>query len=269
MARPVADIFAEIDAEKAKYAELNALDSPSQSAVYRRWMYITATAIHYFERLLDLFKGEMEETIRRGAIGNADWYVRKAFEFQLGDDLTVTFDGLLGYAVINPEKRIIKRASALRQGGVATLKVATEDGSGNVIPLNMLQLNAFTDYINNIMFAGSSINVVSLPPDLLDLKAEVYYNPLFFAANVQANVISAVQNYLRNLPFDGVLRVSAVQDAIQAVEGVTDVRITTIRARANATPSFTNIVRTYLPVAGYIDIDPAFPLATSFTLLPE
>lgn len=269
MARSIADIKASILAKKADYTELSVLDSPSATAIWNLWAYIGAYLVHYFETLQDAFKSEIEETIRLGVVGRGEWYVSKAYDFQYGDDLKVIND-VLQYELIDESKKIIKRASYTKESGTLTkLKVATENVGDNIIGLSSPELVAFTDYLNNIMFAGSQITIVSANTDLLRLTATVYYNPLFALDALKPKVETAIKDYLKALPFDGVVKVSSLIDAVQAVDGVTDFTIQTINAKSNA-GSYAPVVRVYQAVAGYIQIDETtYPLATNLTYVVE
>lgn len=271
MAKTIAEIEAEIDAKKAEYTELDNLNSPSLVAVWKRWRFIVAFFTNYIWQLIDAYKLEIEDIIKKGVAGRGDWYVAKAYQFQYGDNLTV-IDNVLQYATVDVEKQIVKRASYFNDTTanppVIKLRVATENIGGSIEALSAAQLTAFTDYIQSIMFAGTRIDIISQATDLLKLIATVYYNPLFDLATLKVSVEQAIVNYLKNLPFDGIVKTSAIVDAIQSVAGVTDVVITTIQAKAFNT-SYANVNRVYATVAGYIQIDPAFPLSANLTYIPE
>lgn len=271
MAKTIAEIEALIDAEKAKYTELSTLNSVSVVAIWKRWRYIVAFFTNYIWQLIDAYKVEIETIIKNGIAGRGEWYVQKAYEFQFGDNLSVV-DNVLQYEVIDIAKNIVKRASYFNDTTanppIIKLRVASEDSGSNIIPLSAPQLTAFTDYVNSIMFAGVRIDIISQATDLLKLIANVYYSPLFDLTTVRTNVEIAINNYLKNLPFDGQVRISALTDSIQAVEGVSDVLITTIQAKATA-GSYANVTRVYNTVAGYIQIDSAFPLSTNLTFIAE
>jgi hypothetical protein len=272
MAKTIAEIEAEIDAKKAEYSELSTLSSPSLVAVWKRWRFIIAYFTNYIWQLQDAFKLEIEEIIKKGVAGRGDWYVAKAYEFQYGDNLAVV-DNVLQYPTIDDAKKIIKRASysndTTQNPPVIKLRVATEDVAGNIVGLGSPQLTAFTDYVNSIMFAGTRIDIISQATDLLKFIATIYYNPLFDLESLKVKVELAIKNYLKNLPFDGQVKTSAMVDAIQAVEGVSDVVVTTIQAKTNA-GSYANVVRVYNTVAGYIQVDEAnFPLSSTLTYQVE
>ena len=267
MARTIQEIQTAILAEKAKHSVLNSLNSPSATAIWQLWVYVTAVCVYEFEKLLDLYKAEIEQKNRNAIVGRASWYAAKALEFQYGDSLVVV-DGVVRYATLDPSKQIVKRA-ACKGGANSILKVATLNGSGGVMPLDNSQLAAFTDYVSNFMFAGTNLVILSQATDLLRLTLEVYYDPLLAVDTVKANCIVAIENYLANLDFNGILKVSALEDAIQAVAGVKDVFIQTIEAKENA-GVYAPVVRAYQTVAGYIQIDTAtYPLATNLTMIAD
>ncbi len=267
MARTIQEITASILAEKAKYNALSVLNSPSDTAIWRLWVDVTAACVYEFEKLLDLFKAEIEQKNRDAVVGRAAWYAAKALEFQFGDSLTVV-DGVVKYTTPDTSKQIVKRA-ACKGGANSVLKVATLNSSGQVVPLNSTELAAFTDYVSNFMFAGTNLTIISQATDLLRLTLEVYYDPLLAVDTVKANCITAIETYLATLDFNGILKVSALEDAIQAVAGVKDVFIQTIQAKQH-TGSYASVERVYQTVAGYIQIDNTnFPLATNLTMIAD
>jgi uncharacterized phage protein gp47/JayE len=71
--------------------------------------------------------------------------------------------------------------------------------------------------------------------------------------SIQDSVKLALTNYLNTLPFDGVILISKLQDAIQGVEGVNDVVINEVRARGDNT-IFSNasiVTRQWTTLSGY------------------
>lgn len=267
MARTIIEIQTSILNEKNKYAVLAGLNSPSSVAIWRLWVYVIAVCIHEFEKIMDIFKAEIEDKNSKAIVGRASWYAAKALEFQYGDSLTVV-DGVLKYATIDESKKIVKRA-ACKAGVNATLKVATTDSGGNIVGLDTAQLAAFNDYVSNFMFAGTNLTVQSQNTDYLKVVVDVYYDPLLFSDVVKNKVIIAINSYLANLDFNGGVKLSALQDAIQAVEGVTDVDFVDVQAKTN-TGSYATVTRFYQTVSGYIQIDnDNFPLSTTITMIAD
>lgn len=276
MARTEDEIFNSIVAKKNATTELATLNSPSTTAIWRKWAYITASAIYALERLYDTFTAEIVEINRTNKVGRADWYVQEAKNFQFGYDLQY-IDNVYKYAVIDEVAKIIKRASQSTEtiiyGGsipirVTTIKVATTDAGGNIVALSAPQKAAFDVYIDRNMFAGSYIKTLSANTDFIKIIAKIYYNPLFVADTVKANVATALSNYLANLDFNGeVLRTDLIIEARKVV-GVEDFEITTLEVRTNA-GSFAAMGISYIPVAGYIAADALFPIANNLTMIPK
>ena len=201
----------------------------------------------------------------------AFWYAARAKEFQFGDLLQAT-DGPVQYAVVDTSKRIINAAAVkeLVSGAASILiiKVAKESGL-QLTALSNAELTAFKGYINSIRDAGVVVQVVSQNADLLKLQLDIYYNAIVPIADIQANVEVAIIKYLKSLPFDGVFRVLSLVDAIQQVEGVVDIK--TVLAEATTayttTPNYVPIDVFYETVAGYINVDPNFPLTSQINFI--
>ena len=77
--------------------------------------------------------------------------------------------------------------------------------------------------------------VTSTPADLLSIRATIYYQGQF-AGVIKTNVITAIRTFLSSIPFNGKMKLTDLQEAILAVQGVNDVLFDDVRARDNATP---------------------------------
>lgn len=235
MARSIAQIQAEMDAEQALQTGLSGLNSPSQTAIYTLWKYIISSAIWAHEKLWDLFKVELETIVDNAQIGTDSWVQAQAFKFQYSatDPQIVSLVNFVpSYPVVNTDLQIITRCSVKTlPNKVVSVKVAKSDPPS---ALSATELSSFRGYLDDISFAGVQYNAVSLASDKLYLDAEIFYNGQYSTV-ISGNVIAAINNYLSNIPFDGYVRVSALYDAIQSVAGVTDVIINDMAIRADAT----------------------------------
>lgn len=273
MARSIATIKAQILAEKNTQAALSGLNSPSQVAIYTSWIFIQAVTINLFEQILDIYKAYVEDVTSKSFTGSPKWIQDKVFKFQYdatNPQVTQLIDFVPSYPVINPSLRIITRCSvktnALNQ---VFVKVAKQDPP---VALNGTELASLTGYLSQggngtlsgygtgIGFAGISTTVQSFTSDKLYLNAEIFYDGQY-ATVIQTTVIAAIDNYLANLPFDGSVKVISLVDAIQSVPGVTDIVITDLAMRPDATPfanktflilSKTEILSVYPTFAGYV-----------------
>ncbi|EAY30946.1 baseplate J/gp47 family protein [Microscilla marina] len=267
MARTLTQIRNELLAAKAAEPKLDALDSPSNFAIWRLWLYVVAMAVWTLEQLFDRHKAEVEARLAQSIFGSAEWFVLQATKFQYGDDLIRNANGALGYAQVSPEKQIISQAAISVASGndnVATLKVAkTVDGQPG--QLSAGELAAARAYIDRLQPPGAYVVVNSLPGDTIKISLEVYYNPLLEPAPFKTSIETAIKQHLANLPFDGKILKSKIVDAVQAVAGVEDVVITLFEAKASG-ETYTPVNRVYIPKSGYIKLDNAHPLKDHLTL---
>ncbi|MCD6017274.1 MAG: hypothetical protein K0S53_395 [Bacteroidetes bacterium] len=236
MSRTINQIKQTLDDAQALQPELSALNSPSQTSIYNLWKYITAVAIWIHESLLDLFKAEIETTISKAPVGTESWVTQKCFDFQYDSttpQIVQMVDFVPNYDPIDDTKKIITRCSVKTlPNKIVTVKLAKEEPP---VPLTTPELNSIQGYLDDISFAGVQYNTTSTSPDYLYLNAEIFYNGQY-AAIISATTITAINNYLSTIPFDGQVRIASLEDAIQAVGGVTDLVISDLALRANAVP---------------------------------
>lgn len=236
MARTIPEIQAQMDAEQALQTGLSGLNSPSQSAIYTLWKYITSASINLFEQLLDIFKTEIETIVYSAPIGTNQWLKSKALEFQYSATtpqvVAVASDYTIAYNPIDTDLQIITRCSVKTLSNQnVSVKVAKSDPP---TALSATELNSFKGYLTDICFAGIQYNAISVASDKLYVQADIYYNGQY-ASVISANVIAGLNSYMANIPFDGYVRISAIEDAIQNVTGVTDVVIKDVAIRSDTT----------------------------------
>lgn len=258
MARTISEIFDSIQAARLADPALAELNSPSATAIHRLWSYVTAVVLWAHEQLWQRHKADVELILARAKPGTAQWYADQALLFQEGDEL-LTDDAGIHYAAGSTGARIISRAAAIENEltGRLFIKVA-KDGptAGTLAPLTAGQLTQVRGYFDRKGFAGVRKEVVSRAADRLKVGAQVYYDPLIDVPGLQLKVQASIRAYLAALEFDGLLYLARLQDAIQAVPGVKDVKLTTVSARAGNGPA-TLITRVYETQAGYIVEDEA------------
>lgn len=269
MSRTITEIHNELIQAKEAEPKLDVLDSPSNFAVWRLWLYIIAVAIWTHEQLFERHKKEVETQIAQNIFGSAEWFILKTKEFQLGDDLVRDANGGLKYATVSPEKRIVSQAAiatAVGSGsGSATIKVAKKDSSGESTQLSANELAALRGYIDRLQPPGSYITVNSLPGDTVKVSLEVYYNPLLEAEQLKSDIEAAVTFYLSNLPFNGKILRSKLADVVMALPGIVDVVVTLFQAKTSG-GTYQEIVRAYIPESGYIKLDAAHLLKDNISL---
>lgn len=268
----VQSIRQEVYDELASDNDLGLLNSPSRTS---RWNLV-ADVVAFISWLLHgtwiRYEKRLKEAAAKAIPHTAFWYATKAKEFQLGDTLDAT-DGTVVYPVIDPTKQIVKAASVkeVLSGNLSLLiiKVAKESGA-QLVALSNAELLAFEGYINTIKDAGVVTQAISQNADLLKLEQDIYYNPIIPLATIRAAVDAAILAYIQNLPFDGVFRVISLEDAIQSVTGVIDIntKVCEISTNYNTNPNFQAVEVFYETFAGYLNIDPNYPLSSQLNFIP-
>lgn len=229
MARTISEIQAEIIAAKEADANLAVLTSQSKTAIWVLWTYVVAVGIWTLEKLFDSHKSEVQTIIYNMKPHSLPWYANKAKDFEYGQDLPPDTDkydntGLTDEEI--EESKIVAYASVTEADRNLRVKVA-KDGGTDLEPLEAQELASFSEYMNRIKDAGVFLTIESLPADSLRLNLDIYYNPLVmdsFGARIDGTasqpVKDAITQYLKNLPFNGVLVSAYLIDALQAVDGV-------------------------------------------------
>jgi hypothetical protein len=272
MARTIQTIYNEIVAAKEANADLETLDSTSATAIWRLWAWITATILFTVETMHDLFRAEIDGMIATKIPGTLPWYQSICFSFQYGDGLVFS-GGVYGYAILNEEARIIDQCSVREAADGLVIKVA-KDVNGELEPLTTEEENSFQAFIQAVKFAGTHTRVINIEGNKLQLSGIIYYDPLLINADGTSKadgsrpVDTAIENYLRALPFDGRLKRTALNDAILAVSGVFDLKLTILKHKY-AEYEYQDIDVSHVPESGYFRIDALFPLNGSFTYTPH
>lgn len=212
-----------------------ALTSSSMSAIYRQFTYIVAVAIWTLETLFDLHTSENQTAIFNQKSGRLSWYRTMALKFQYGFDLVTDHDYFDNTGFTDEQikaSKIIKYAAVNEavQSSRVILKIAGES-EGVLSPISEEQREAFDAYINEIKWAGVKVTTINYLPDRLFLSIQIKRDALVLneqgmsRANGNYPIIEAIQQFMRQLPFDGELRLSALVDRLQVVEGVKDATI--------------------------------------------
>ena len=283
MARELTEIYNELVAEKNTFTTLNGLQpaiddsqtllndlsTTSKVAIWRLVFFVVAVGIWTHENIFDLHKAEIEALAAEFIGGTVEWFQFECLKFQLGDTLQF-INQKFSYPIIDETKQIVDRCAIDEVAGQLRIKVAKLDPTLPV-PLSTPELNAFKAYVDEIKFAGVNVFVTSGIADQVRLTMKVVYNPLALSATGEDidnpgvfPVEDAITAHVSNLPFTGVLNLTSLTDSVHAVGGVVDPILLTIDAKFGALP-YAAVVENYKADAGYLEIDPAFPLNTSIT----
>lgn len=274
MARSVTQIQQEILNEISNDSTLNTgLTSTSTTAFYRVFTYVVAVAINLLEIFTDKFKREVTNIRNQAIPATEEWFVWRAKRFQYDPNtpqiLKINDDYSIDYETIDETKQIVTVASCITlPDRTVSLKVAKGE-QGNLEALNSQELDSLISYFQKLRSAGQQVVTVSLNPDKIYISGEIYYDGQYLQQDVLSEIENNINDYLTNLEFDGTVRYQKVVDAIQAAEGVKDLRINEMAGYQDGQvfSNRTKFDRIYNPAAGYLVISDDSPLENSLQLI--
>lgn len=237
MARSVAVIHkGMLDDIASNEVLLSKLNSLSLYAVYRNFTYIVAVAIYVFEGFFDLHRVEIDNKIINQKSGRLSWYRTMALAFQFGFDLVPDkdyFDNGNATAEVIAASKIIKYAAVTEatESSRVILKIAGET-DGELSPFtNPAQVEAIEYYVDEFRIAGVIVTIINYAADQLYLNLQIKRDALLIDAtglsilNGNYPVNEAIAEFMKELPFNGELRLSALIDKLQLIPGVVDATV--------------------------------------------
>ena len=232
MARTVAQIKQSMLDAKNADPTLSTLTSTSQTAKWNLYYFIVASCIAIFEQLQDIFKTELETIASTAAPSTPQWTRNKVLAFQTGDVAELnTTTYVIEYPTINTANQILTRCAVVTAPNRTVLiKVAKSDPP---TPVSVGELAELQSYVETFNPAGIAFTLINDNSDKMEVAATIYYNGQYSAV-IATNVVAALNNYMANLPFNGVISTQAVVDAMQAVEGVISVSLARILVRKHS-----------------------------------
>ncbi len=231
-------------------------------------MYIVASSIWVLEKLFDTHKKEVSEMILQMKPHSLRWYVDRAKQYRHGMSLLPDSDEygdkdedgkeLTDEAIA--AMQIVKYASACENETKVELKIAKEDG-GELKPLDEEEFKGFCYYLSEIKDAGVTIEVINERAYLLQLKIEVYYNPMVLNgkgesfATGQEPVKEKIKEFIKNLPFNSEYRNQSLLNSLQEVEGVEIVKLINAQEKSPSASEWNTISVNRVPYSGYYKYD--------------
>jgi len=281
MARSIQEVFDAAVTEGIRLAtDANLPDvvtmfgNTSRVAIWKILFYAVAFIIHALEVIYDLFRAEIDNDISLLKPHSARWYANIAKLFQYGFNLVAESDYYDNTGLTQDQitaAQIVAYAAVVEQQRGIRIKVAKIVGN-DLGALASNELDAFSEYMEEVKDAGIKLLITSGVADDLKSTLRMFYNPLVLAADGSridgtdpSPVQTAFNNYLKNLPFNGIFAPSLMVDQLQAVDGVVLVKDDLWQARYGAL-DYTNIDVQYNPDAGYLRIDPS---NLAITFIPQ
>ncbi|WP_053405004.1 hypothetical protein [Persicobacter sp. CCB-QB2] len=228
MAREITEIQQELE------QNINdVFETPSQSdaADWKLWSYIWAHAIWAFENIMQIFQNDVDMIINTKRYGTLAWYYDRIMEFQGADDgagfegdkLIVDEHGRIVFEVQDETRRIISRASVQEISGGIAVKLA-KMVDDELEQLSPQELNAFEQYLRNVKYPGTAVNLISLSADIIRYDLNIYYDPHYSAVTVQQNIEAAIEQYRWVVGFDARFYKQQFAEYLMRVEGLISMR---------------------------------------------
>jgi len=221
--------------------------------------YYSALSEQNYVRLYNELSAIRDSTPTR----SAGRWAYDAVQFQYGDSIINTAETgwVPGYAIIDVTKQVISHATVSSFDGNILIKIRGRDTD----VLTEEVLTAYKVYLEKIKDMDVSIAVQNDPADKLKIIANVVYDGQLDKNSVQTKVEAAINDYIKNIPFDSTFNVNKLIDKVQEVSGVKDFEINTLMAKATNKSVYEDIIHKYLTFAGYLAVDEAYPLNTYIT----
>jgi hypothetical protein len=243
-------------------------DEFSATSIESIIFYAIAFVAFVMYSFFDLFKVQINTDIKNYTHPTLSFFAEKIKTFQFGDTPLPGKDYYDNTGLTDAQiaaKRVIKNSSAVEQNfsvgrfGVR-LKVAGEDAAGTRIKLPLPEYTAALAFMPRFKPGGVYMEMTTDDADYLKLDLKIYYNPLVLDNAGQrldgtdnTPLQKAIENNLKNLPFNGRFNLTALVDVMQAVDGIVDPRILSAQTKYALLP-YADVVDEVVPDAGYLKI---------------
>lgn len=237
------------------------------------FVYVFAFGLWVVNSLFSRHRADVLELLASQKPHTAQWYANKAKAYQHGYELPKNENGQEiydHYETIDESAQIVKYAVAKEVGSALVIKVAKYISSTDHKPqkLAAAELMGVKRYFSQIKDCGVQLAVISNDPDYMSVEVVVYYNPMLLFPDVDENgEITALRNsdgvdifrkniqqVIENLPFNGDLRKSAIESAIEDIAGADVVDVTAVYTKT-AESEYAEVVGYTTPGSGYFELD--------------
>ncbi|REH00262.1 nucleotidyltransferase [Flavobacterium aquicola] len=212
------------------------LNSNSIYAIYRLFTFIIAYALWVFENILDNHFFEINDKLANQKAGTLPWYRAMALRFQYGFDLVQDkdyFDNDYANTEQIENSKIIKYCAVneATDSSRVIIKIAGEVDGVLSDFTDPAQVEAIEAYFEEIKVAGTKITIINYKADKLFLNLRIKRDALILTdtgmskLNGNYPINEALQEFMKELKFNGELQLSALIDKIQLVPGVLDATI--------------------------------------------
>ncbi|MGB0368987.1 MAG: hypothetical protein ACPGD8_06250, partial [Flavobacteriales bacterium] len=204
------------------------LDTSSKVAPHRFWIFLFSVFSWFQVKRFNSHKAEIEAIANAHELRTPQWWVDVVKTYQHGHALDFVDNGL-AYSVVDEAARVVKRSACVSLGaGHFQIKIA-----GDGTPLDNGTAPGVADgvlwFAQRLGGPGPDIDIVALNADRLRLTAMAYVDPLLFTDTGESILVpgtypieDAVNDYLKNIPFNGTLSLTKLVSKVEDVTGVYD-----------------------------------------------
>lgn len=231
MARTLSEIYAEAKDCRNSYLELTEFENSSKMSILDAFTWVTSACIWTFENIMDVFKIDLAKDLHNRINGTPAYFANALLKYQSGDDLVMNEDGtVFSYPNIDTSKRIITKVAYSEEeekgfhDKLVRFKIATGE-PGAYTRIDEDEMVAIRAYLNQILFAGQHAKVVSRIGDVLIPRVVVYYDGAVTEDELYQDIEKALNEYIANIEFNGLVYAQKVIDCIQNVKHVADVAV--------------------------------------------
>lgn len=231
---------------------------------------IIAFAHFILEGFFDVHKKEVDTLIASKKLHNGIWIRDQLLNFQYGFTLIPGTD-LWKNGNATPDEveasKIIKYAAVTESVDEKRVicKIATEEGE-KLQPLTATHIEAIAEWLSQIKATGIPYTIINYKPDLLLLQLRIFRNPLLLDQNGvhritgKEPVKEALKEFMKELPFNGELRLQELANKIEQAEGVSLVQIDSAQScwidpATNNYGNYVEIDVRKIPESGYFELE--------------
>lgn len=239
--REIVDAFMANEEMQARYGFDSDQSFESQFSLvsYENVLFEIIAFSHYIlEQIFGVHKRELDELIASKKIHNGIWIRDQLLNFQYGFNLIPGTDQWNNAGKTEDEiqqSKIIKYAAVTESSNEKRVicKVATEINE-ELQPLTPDEIEAVSEWLMQIKAAGVPYTLINYLPDLLQLNIRIYRDPLILTSNGVHRVDGtkpvedALKAFMKELPFNGELRLQDLSNKLEQTEGVNLVQIDSV-----------------------------------------
>lgn len=212
------------------------MTSTSATSIWRLLVAVFAKCVNAFEAVVATYITSNEAVLAGATVGSAEWFRKRALEFQYGDDLKFDATNYYGYyGTVDTSKRKVTfcsvvnnyKINALFPGNGYILNAAS--GTETPAALTAEELAQLTSYIGAVTPSGLQVTVQTGTADYLALYLDVRFDSRY-KATIKDTVLAAIRAYIEDLPED-TLVVNSLFKVIEDIEGVKYLTVTKVTVR--------------------------------------